>query len=268
VWALVLMAGFLAALDPVRLGITLLVISRPRPVQNLLAYWVGCLIGSVPQVLIGLTVLHVTPMLKTLSQAWATSPTVRHIQIGMGVFALSIAALMIVHSLKRRRQRAHLLTPGGNTATLVLDSNTPTPLSRLLRRARGESTETGSVVQQGLRRFHNAWENGSLGVALVIGMVFGGPSLDLTLFVAAIILASGTAIGAQVSAAVAFVIGMLAVVEITLASYLIKPAKTQALVQLLHNWARSHRRQVLVAMCTVGGIALMAQGMGIIRAGR
>ena len=36
-WGSVGVLALLAALDPVRLGLTLLVISRPRPVQNLLA---------------------------------------------------------------------------------------------------------------------------------------------------------------------------------------------------------------------------------------
>jgi hypothetical protein len=40
-WGSVLVLALLAALNPVRLGLALLVISRPRPVQNLLAYWVG-----------------------------------------------------------------------------------------------------------------------------------------------------------------------------------------------------------------------------------
>jgi hypothetical protein len=104
------------------------------------------------------------------------------------------------------------------------------------------------------------------GFALVIGMV-SGPSLDGVLYVLAIIVPSGAGIGTQVSAAIAFVVGMLAVVEIMLASYLVAPAKTQAVVQLLHDWARAHRRKVLVAIFAVVGIALVAQGMGSVWAG-
>jgi hypothetical protein len=40
------------------------------------------------------------------------------------------------------------------------------------------------------------------------------------------------------------------------------PAKTQAIVQLLHDWALAHRRQILAAMCTVGEVSLVANGMG------
>ena len=130
-----------------------------------------------------------------------------------------VLALSIARSLTRPRRRAQLPTPVGNTSTLVLDSNTPTVISRLLGRAQDAATEGGSAIRRLLGRAHNAWENGSLWVALVIGMGFGGPAPDVALFVLAIIVASGAAIGTQVSAAIAFVVGVLAVVEITLVSH-------------------------------------------------
>jgi hypothetical protein len=266
-WSALLVLTLMSALNPMRLGITLLVISRPRPVQNLLAYWAGCLILSVPAVMVSLTLLHVRPMFKSFAQnwqGWTTSSIGRQIQLGMGVLALSIAALMTVRSLTRRRQRAQLPAPSGTTSTLVLDSNTSPAISRLLGRAQDAPTEGGSAIGRLLGRAHKAWESGSLWVALVIGMGFGGPQPDEILFALAIIVASGAAIGTQVSATIAFVVGILAVVEITLVSYLATPAKTQAIVQLLHDWALAHRRQILVAIFAVGGVSLVAQNMGSI----
>ena len=69
-------------------------------------------------------------------------------------------------------------------------------------------------------------------------------------------MATGAAIGTQVGAAIAFVIGMLAVVEIALVSYLFKPARTQTVLRLLHDWTRVHRQKILVAMCVLIGVAL------------
>ena len=143
-WSAVLALALLSALNPVHLGLILLVISRPRPVQNLLAYWVGGLIASVTTLLVPLMVLHFTPMFRSFAHDLATpasgaSSTVRHIQIGMGVLALSIAALVTVRF--SARQRTHLPTPGANTSTLVPDSNTPTAISRLLGRAQDAPTE-------------------------------------------------------------------------------------------------------------------------------
>jgi hypothetical protein len=75
--------------------------------------------------------------------------------------------------------------------------------------------------------------------------------------------ASGAAIGTQVSAAIVFVVGTLAVVEITLVSYLAMPGKTQTVLRPLHDWALANRRKILVAMFAVAGVALVAQGMGM-----
>jgi hypothetical protein len=247
-WSSVLVLALLAALNPVRLSLALLVITRPRPLQNLLAYWVGLLVVSVPALLVPLMVLHFTPMFSSFTQdlatpATATSSTVRHIQIGMGALALSIAAVMTVLFSFSARRRPRLPTSGGSAATLARNSNTPTAVRRLLRRA------------------HNAWENGSVWVALVLGFA-SGPQADGVLYVLAIIIPSGAAFGMQVSAAIAFVVGMLAVIEVMLASYLATPAKTQALVRVLHDWARAHRRKVLVAVFAVLGVSLVAKGMG------
>jgi hypothetical protein len=262
-WGAVLLLGLLEGLDPVRLGLTLLVLSRRRPVQNLLAYGAGSLTACIFTLVIPVMLLHGKPMFRSFGQGLAaTSSTVRHIQIGMGVFALSMAALMTVRSLTRRRERADLTTPDGNTSTVVLDSKTPTAISRLLGRTEDAPTGGGSVIRRLLGRVHDAWESGSLWVAFVLGNGFSGTPPSVVLFVLAIIVPSGAAIGTQLSAVSVFVVGMLAIVEITLVSYLAMPGKTQAVLQLVHDWAWAHRRQVLVAMCTVGGVTLVARGMG------
>jgi hypothetical protein len=259
--------GFFTGINPIRVGITLLVISRPRPVQNLLAYGIGGLMVSIPCLLVPLLILHVTPRFRSLVHDVATpgtsaSSVVRHVQLGLGVVVLTVAVVTTVRSLMRRRQRAPLPTSGGTASTLVSESNPPTPIARLLGRADDEPTEGGSPIRRLLGRSHNAWENGSLWVAWLIGFLFGGPGADEMLYVVALIVASGTAIGTQVSAAIAFLVGVLVVVEVALASYLARPAKTQALVERLHDWARTHRRKIMVTMCTIGGIWLLATGLG------
>jgi hypothetical protein len=259
-WSSVLVLALLAGLNPVRLGLILLVISRPRAVQNLLAFWLGALIASVLNLLVPLAVLHATPMLRSFAQDLDKSSTGR-IQIAMGVLALSIAALMLVRFSVH--QRARLSTPGGNTSTLLSDSLTPTAISRLLNRSQDAPTGSGSTIRRLLGRAQNAWENGSLWVAFVIGMGIG-PAAEEILVLLAIVVASGATIGTQVIAAIAFVVGMLAIVEIMLVSFLAAPTKTQAGLRLLHDWARTHRRKILVAMFALGGVSLVANGIGSI----
>jgi hypothetical protein len=260
----VLVLTLLLAFDPARLGITLLLISRPRPVQNLLAYWVGAMAVGVSYMLIPLTLLHVTPIFRSFAQGLAnpaTSSTVRHVQIGIGVLALSLAALMAVRFWAP--QRARLPTPGGATSTLVMDANTPTATSPPLGRAQDAPTEGGSAVRRLLGRARNVWDNGSLWVAFVLGLLAAPPPFTILLVLTAI-MATGAAIGTQVIAAIAFVVGVLAVIEITLVSHLAMPAKTEAALRVLHDWARTHRQKILVGMCTLIGVALVAQGMGSI----
>jgi hypothetical protein len=270
-WGSVLMVTLLSALYPVRLALTLLVVTRPRPVQNLLAFWAGCLSGAIFGVVIPLTLVHVTPMSDSFGQGSATSSTVRYVQIGMGVLALSMAALMTAHSLTRRRQRAQLPTQeatrgrhrnGGTTSTPVLESNTPTAISRLLSRVQEAPAEGGSVFLRLLRRIHSAWENGSRGIVYVIGLVFGGPQPDVSLFVVAMMVGSGAAIATQVIAATAFIFGTVGIIDIILVSYLLTPAKTLAVLRRLHDWVLSHRRQILAAIFAVVGLTLVANAMG------
>lgn len=240
--------ALLVSLHPVLIGIIVLLVSRPRPMQNLLVYWVGSLAVNIPSLLIPLIVLHSTPALRSISHDLATptsalSSTIRHIEIGLGVFFLSLTAVMAVRFWAR--SRVGVPTPAGATATTVQDPDMPTGIRRLLGRAQ------------------NAWDSGALWVAFVIGLV-GLPPPLMVLFVDSIIVASGAPIGMQISAAVLFVVGMFAVVEITLVSYLVKPAKTRAILQRLHDWALAHRRHVLIAIFAVAGFWQLAHGMGIV----
>lgn len=259
-WSSVLVVTLLSALNPVRLALTLLVVSRPRPVQNVVAFWFGCLTGSIPGVVVPLTLVHLTAMSGSVQEGVEASSTVRHVQIGAGVFALTIAAVMTVRLLKRRRQRARLAA-SGDTSTLVSDSNA---ITRLLDRARDEPTEDESVFRRLLRRAQRAWDDGSLWIAFALGLVFGGPQPDVSLFIVAIIVASGAAIGTQILAAIVFVVGTMGIIEIILVSYLIAPQKTLAVLRLIHDWSSRQRQQILVAIFTVVGVALVANGLGVV----
>ena len=258
-WSSVLGVASLLALNPVRLGIILLLVSRPRPVPNLLAYWIGCLLVGLPTMLVPLIVLHFTPTFEPFARGLATNPTVQHIQLGIGVFVLLVAALMLMRFSTRQRARVSALD--GQPSTMLSDSEKPSAISRLLGRAQDAKTEGGSLVWRLLGRAHDSWESGSLWVALVIGIAFMPPS-DMVIVVLAIIMSSGAAISAQIAAAVAFVFGLNAVVEITLISYLTTPTKTEAALRRLHDWASAHRQKILIAMFAVIGIALVTNGLG------
>src|ERR1700712_5186544 len=216
-WSSVVVLALPIALDPVRLGVNLLLVSRPRPAQNLLVYWIGCVSASFVLLLVPLLVLHFTPLFSSFVHDLANpgttaSSTVRHVQVFLGAVVLVVAALMAVRLVTRRRAQS--------------ESDASSPVSRLLQRGQEVPAEGGSVFQRLLGRAHRAWESGALWVALAIGF-WAGPNPSLVVFSLAAILSSGAVIGAQIGAAVVFIAMSLAVVEIVLISHVLAPNRTQ-----------------------------------------
>jgi Sap, sulfolipid-1-addressing protein len=257
-----LVPTLLLTLDPLRLGLILLLITRQRPVQSLFFYWVGAMTASVPYMLGPLTVLHVVPSFRSFADHFATpatlaSPSVRHIQIGIGVLALSAAAVLAVRFWAR--QRACLATAGATASNLVPASDAPTATSRPPDPEQDATTKDRAAKGRLRARIQTAWENGSTWPAFMFGALSGPPPVT-ALLVLTTIMASGAAIGTQVSLALAWVVGMFAVVEIILVSHMAAPARTQAALQVLHDWILAHRRQVLIALIAVAGVAMLALG--------
>jgi hypothetical protein len=274
-----LVPTLLLTLDPVRLGLVLVLITGTRPLQNLFFYWVGAMTVSAPYMLVPLTVLHLVPSLRSFTDRYANpatlnNPSLGHIQIGIGVVALLIAALMAVRF--RARQRAclatadatvpTLATADATVPTLVPGSDTPTAISRPPDREQDVTTKDGSAIQRLRARVHIAWVSGARWPAFIFGVLAGPPPVT-ALLVLTTIMASGAAFGTQVSLALAWVVGMFAVVEIILVGHFAAPAKTQVALQLSHDWILAHRRQVLIALIVVAGVAMLAVGMRGIRAG-
>jgi hypothetical protein len=266
-----LVLGLLFTVHPLRLAVILLLISRPRPMQNLLSYCAAVVMVSLFTLLVPIMVLHFTPSLASFTKDFtdpAANPITRYFTIGLGLFALSLAALMAVGFAAR--PAADEPKPGGKhrlqrprpvqTSTLVLYPDTPAPIARLLTPSQDAMAEDESLVRRLLTRVRHGWENGSLWVAFVIGLIMG-PSVDGTLLILAMIVAAGATIAMQVSADITFIIAMLAVEGTILVTNLAAPAKTQSFLRRLHDWARAHRRKVLIGFFAVIGLALVAQGV-------
>jgi hypothetical protein len=240
-WSSLLALALVGMLNPIRLGVTLLVTSQPRPLQKLLAYWLGSLTVGIPALLVPLAIVHASPTLSSFAAQWATpttSPPARWVQVGLGVAAVGAAALLIANA----RTRQHSSVP--NVARPPVD---PAPERRTVRRLLG--------------RAH--WDNGSVWASWAIGL-FMGPAPDVVVFALAIIVASGAALGTQLIAAVVYVVGVLAVVEIILISHLLDPSKTQAALRVLHGWTSARRRQLLVAILAVVGVSMLVHGSGVL----
>lgn len=274
-WGQLLALALMTTINPVRLGLILLVLSRPRPMQNLLAYWTGALIVGNASLLIPLFVLHSNTTSASFVKDFAdpaANPTAQRIAIGMGAVLVVIAAVMAVRGLVAapgvgRRQPMPERHANANanadskTSTLAIEPTTPPILSRLLQPPQSGEPEGGSPIRRLLGRTGTAWQNGSQWIAFVLGVIIL-PPLDGVLIALAIIVASGAAVGTQVVAVIAYMIGVLVVEEFILVSNLVAPAKTQAVLRQLHDWARTHHRKFVAVILAVIGLSLVLRGMG------
>ena len=239
-WGAVLFFAFNAAQDPVRIATVLLLISRPRPMRNLFAYWLGLMAMGFCAVLAALFLLRdfMLPVMRVVTSA-TTNPVVPPIQIALGITALSIAAMLTAPSSVR--QAAYALVPGGDPSAQVLRPKTPTVFSRL--------------------SWRRLLEDGSPKMAFVAGLCTSTPPVEFwggTM----VILNSRAGAGMQVIAALVFTLLAYAIAEIPLVSCLVSPAKTQAAVMRLDGWLRAHRRPIFVFVVGAVGVFMVAKGLG------
>ncbi|MDH6196196.1 putative membrane protein [Mycobacterium frederiksbergense] len=266
-WGPLAVLALLTTINPVRLGLILLVLSRPRPIQNLLAYWTGALIVGLSTLLIPLVLLHSTPASAAFIKDFAhptANPVAQRTAIGVGAALLLVAAMLVAHSLVRAPRRSSnppAPDPDGTakTSTLLLDSSVPPILRRLLHPEPDAAAAGGS--RRLLDKARSAWRSGNPWIAFIIGVIFL-PPLDGVFFALGIVVASGASAGVQVIALIAFVIGVLTVEEIILFSNLFAPEKTQAVLRQVHDWASTHHRKFAAAILAVVGLSLIARGMG------
>ncbi|MGV0837954.1 GAP family protein [Mycolicibacterium thermoresistibile] len=273
-WGDVLGLALFVSLNPMLLALILLMISRPRPIPNLLAFWIGCLIVNVPIWLVPLMALHLVPSFESFARDLATPSAtsgIQPLQFGTGVFCLLVAAWITVRLLRRRVAEPVAVAAGGNASTLVLDADdsagaavdTATDEAPPRGRVRRGYAAIRAAIGRLVSRVKEAWENGAVWVSLVFGLAYVPPP-PLILLVNTIIVASGAPIGTQVVAVLVFIVMMLAVFEIALLSYVFAPRRTETVLQPIHDWARDHRMQVLLALFAIVGTWQVVTGAGII----
>jgi hypothetical protein len=224
-WITILVMAVAISLEPFRIGMTVLMLNRPRPTLQLLAFLCG---GFAMGISVGLAVLFVLQP-RLLESEHFTLPKV---QIAIGVLALLGSAVV---------------------ATNVL-------AGRFGSRARGGATPGGVDAPQRLStRVRNLLKGRSLWVAAVAGLGIALPSVDY-LAALAVILASGTTATTQAGALLAFNVVAFALVEIPLAAYLVAPEKTRASMTALNDWIRSRRRHEVAALLAGVGCVLIVIG--------
>lgn len=216
------------SVEPTRLGLTVLMLNRPRPLLQLFVFLCGAFVMGLSLGLTLLFVLRVSPM----GQSDVSGP---YIQVGLGVLALVVAAALAITASVQRPPAAPRAPRTGFA-------------DKIARRVRG------------------FLQNNSLWVAGVSGLGIALPSADF-LAVIALIHASGATQPVQSMALLFFNAVAFSMVGLPLLSYAAMPGRTYEMVTALHTWVRSRRRIDVAWIVAVLGLIILTLGViGILRA--
>jgi len=236
-WGLVLWLAFAMSLEPVRVGVAALLVSRSRPMLNLLVFWLGLMTAGLGIALVVLFLLRdfMLPVIQVMHSA-GTYMTVPPVRIILGMLALSVGAMLVLRPAARYPVPAAI--PGRPPAGEPRPKKT-TVFSRL----------TWPAVLNG----------GSLRTAFLAGLGTATPPIEYGGAITAIS-ASEASAATQLSAALFFIFASYAVVEIPLVSYLISPVKTSAVVMAVNDWLHAHRRPTLASILCLFGVLMVVAG--------
>ena len=235
-WGTVLILASSVMLEPIRIGLVVLMLSRRRPLLHLLTFLCGGYTMGVGVGLVVLFTLRATPL--------AGHFTVPQVQVATGLIALLIAAVIAnnVSISKLVRRTAAAAAPAGDRAVAVLE---PPPPGRL---------------QQLAARTRDLLHGDSLVVAGVSGFSAALPSANYMGALAAI-LASGAAAMTQAQGLLAFNLVAFTMAEIPLVGYLAAPRKTRAFMAALQVWLRSRSHRDVAVLIAAGGCLMLALGL-------
>ena len=246
-WAYVLMMGVAVFMDPVRVGIAAVLMSRRQAIRNLLAFWLGGMVAGVGVGILVLVLFHDVALV-AIQNAVASMNEVRsavgftggRLQIAFGLLALVGVAVMAA------RQRARVGIPvavgGGDAPGSAPQSAISSFATRLGQRAQ-------AMVESG-----GHWPSFVAGLASTVPPIEGPIAL-------ALIMASKSELGTQFSVFVVFTLMVLMFVEIPILSYLAAPQRTKAAMEFLNGWIDAHRQQIIQATLALSGILFVVQGV-------
>jgi len=235
-WGTVLILASSVMLEPIRIGLVVLMLSRRRPLLHLLTFLCGGYTMGVGVGLVVLFTLRATPL--------AGHFTVPQVQVATGLIALLIAAVIAnnVSISKLVRRTAAAAAPAGDRGVAVLEPAPPGRLQQLAARAR------------------DLLHGDSLVVAGVSGFSAALPSANYMGALAAI-LASGAAAMTQAQGLLAFNLVAFTMAEVPLVGYLAAPRKTRAFMAALQVWLRSRSHRDVAVLIAAGGCLMLALGL-------
>ncbi|MBI3693148.1 MAG: GAP family protein [Mycolicibacterium aromaticivorans] len=238
-WGIVSLLGLSVAAEPLRIGIAMLLTSRPRPLVNLVAFWLGSLIAGI---VVALGAFVVCPDLVSDALHIVTSSiaslTGGHARLIGGIIALCVAAGSAARSVRRPMVGARQIRRKADRAARPPASSA---ISRVALRTR-ELLQTG-----------RPWVSFAAGLSQ-------GPAPVEYLAAISVIHASCAAIGTQVGASVTFTVATLAAVEVLLVSFVLRPARTQSILANARDCLQRYRQHITTVGAGMLGIVMVVGG--------
>jgi hypothetical protein len=246
--------GLIMATDPIRLGLALVLVTRRRPMLNLLAFWLGGMLAGVflaTAVLvlardIALPVIQAGVSAITAVRSNVVILSGGRLQLTMGVIMLLSA--IVLTARRRARERAMAEVTVGGPSAVALEPRPPGLIARMGARAHS------MLDQEGASKYGLALP------AFVVGLASSAPPIE-SVAALTIIMASDATIATQFSAFLVFILLVLTVIEIPLLGYLAMPHKTHALMTQLQEWLRVHGHKVTQVLLIFMGCWALFQGV-------
>jgi Sap, sulfolipid-1-addressing protein len=217
----VFVIAVVSALDAGLLAAAVVMLGRPRPARQLLAYLIG---GMGFSIIIGLLIvlsLHGSSVLRGLDK-----PTRGVIEVAAGGLLIFIAIAVAAG----RRMHWH---PRGTRKP-----NTDHPQS-LPERALGHD---------------------SLWIAWAAGALYSAPGAEYLAGLALLAKLNAPA-AASVAAILGFNVIMFALIELPLLGLVLIPDRTRSLTEKLNAWMTAHRQTLIVIVAGAGGAYLLVSGL-------
>lgn len=212
-----------SALDAGLLAAAVVMLGRPRPARQLLAYLIGAMGFSIIIGLLIVVALHGSSVLRGPDRA-----TRAVIELAAGALLIVIAAAVLAgrrvqwHPRPIRRRDAH-----------------DPPRHRLHEPALGHD---------------------SLWIAWAAGAAYSWPGAEYLAGLALLAKLNASA-PANVAAILGFNVVMFALIELPLLGLALMPDRTRSLTEKVNTWMTAHRRKLIVVVAGAGGAYLLISGL-------
>lgn len=226
-----LLLAMIINFEPTRIGLLPLLLTREKPLRQLMFFLMSSLSVNLCSGLLILFVFEHHPFA-------VSSLDKERVQLGVGSIALAISIIIALRWLSRRHSNA--------------TSDFPEEVSAHIRQLRYE-VKPDNLIRRTLHKYQSPWFAGLLGVAV------GLPSIDY-LAILVFIATSEISPLQQTLSLMMFVLTGSLVFFIPLLGFLLAPSKTMNVLERFGAWARLSNRIVYAALLAILGFFLIWSG--------